>query len=123
MVNKKGYLRTLEVVFAVLLTFIFIIYMLPTYITAGGAEESLDVLSPIKTNIRNCFSTTCVETAIIDFEANFANKFNYVINISDSSDIIVSGLPNERVFADSVFIAGNSTSYNPRIIRIYYFTR
>ena len=122
MVNKKAYMRTLEVFMAVLITFIFVIYVVPTYYRERAPETGINILNSLEDNLRDCANTSCVENAINSFDSDFGKKYNYIINISSDVNTVVSGLPAaKKIFSDSVFIAGNSTSYDPRIIRLYYW--
>jgi len=123
MKNKKAYLRTLEVFFAFLATFIFVIYVVPTYVTGGIPAESINLLTPLANDVRDCNNESCVESIIINFDPDFARRYDYKINISSDLNAIVTGLPRKNIYTDSVYISGNITNYEPKIIRLYYWEK
>ncbi len=123
MVNKKAYLRTIEVVIAVLATFMFVVYVMPTYVTGETPAESVDLLISIADNIRDCQNISCVDSAVSSFDPVFVKRYDYIINISSDPNAIVSGLPRKDIYIDSVYIAGNISNYDPKIIKLYYWER
>ncbi len=123
MLNKKAYLRTLEAFMAVFITFVFVIYILPAYVTDDKLTESINLLTPLADELRDCNNVSCVESSIANFDPDFVKKYDYIINISSDPNVIVEGLPKKNIYTDSVYIVGNITNYEPRIIRIYYWER
>ena len=123
MVNKKGYLRTLEVMVAVLLTFAFVAYVLQDYTEKEGPSKAVNLLTPLANDIRNCYTINCVDSAIDSYDPDFSRKYDYLINISSDPNAVVTGLPAKNVYVDSVFISGNESLYSPKIIKIYYWLR
>jgi len=121
MKDKKAYLRTLEVFMAFLATFIFVIYVVPTYVTGDAPAESINLLTPLANDLRECGNASCVESIITDFDPDFARRYDYKINISTNLNAVVTGLPRKNIYTDSVYMAGNITNYSPRIIRLYYW--
>ena len=123
MVNKKAYLRTLEVFLTFVATFIFVIYMMPTYITGETPADSVNLLTGLADELRECDNEICVKSVINDFDPDFAGKYNYEIDMGFNSSSIINSLPRKDIYIDSVYMAGNATDYEPRIIKLYYWER
>jgi len=123
MLDKKGYLRTMEVFLAFVATFIFVIYMMPSYISGDTPSESINLLTPLADNIRNCENVSCIKEIINNFDSDFAGKYAYEIDMGFNSSEIINNLPRKDIYIDSVYLTGNITDYNPRIIKLYYWKR
>ena len=122
MVNKKAYMRTLEAVIAIALTFIFLVIFIPEYTLTKSSEKNTNVLPSLYKNsgFRECVilkNTSCVNQSLSKPLAGYTYTFNISSNPSDQAPI----LPPKRVFSESAFIAGNSSTYKPAIIRLYYW--
>ncbi|MBI2574707.1 hypothetical protein HYV82_02370 [Candidatus Woesearchaeota archaeon] len=120
--SRKAFMKTLEVAIAVVMTFVFLTVFIPQYNTAQSRLQNEDVLSVLAKNaeFRACViseNISCINSSL----SGALEKYDYAINISKSANDRVSGLPDKRVFSESVLIAGNSTLYEPRIVRIYYW--
>lgn len=126
MVNgKQAYLRTLEAVIAIFITFLFLLYIAPERSVSAAMEENLYVMPVLAKNLafRNCVliqNVSCINSTIDD---NLPNQYNFLFNLSSDSTVAVRGLPAKRVFADAAYIVGNSTLYKPLIVRLYYWSR
>ena len=120
---KQGFLRTLEVVIAIAITFIFLTVFIPTNNLAKVRLQNLDLLSTFDNDepFRYCVLTenvSCVNSTL----SPYLQLYDYTFNISASVNAHTS-LPEKRIMAESAFIAGNSSLYSPRIIRLYYWSR
>lgn len=125
--NKKAYMRTLEMLLAFTITFLFVFFVLPRNTETQTDAEKLEMLSLIKNDItlRECiidYNTSCVNESISRYFPDFLINYDYVIDISNNADFSVSGLPVQDVSIDSFFISGSS-SYNPRIIKVFYWKK
>jgi hypothetical protein len=123
--GKQAYLRTLEAIIAVFITFLFLIYISPERSISAAREENLYIMPVLAKNLafRNCVlsqNVSCINSTIDD---NLPNQYNYLFNLSSDPNLAVSGLPTKRVFADSAFVTGNSTQHKPLIVRLYYWSR
>jgi len=53
-------------------------------------------------------------------------KYSYEFNILDVSELdkIPEDLPKDRrIYVDSMFISGNNSEYNPKVLKLYYWDR
>ena len=120
--SKNAFMKTLEVAIAIVMTFVFLTVFIPQYNTAQSRLQNEDVLSVLakSPDFRACViseNISCINSSL----SIALEKYDYAINISKSANDRVSGLPDKRIFSESIFIAGNSTLYEPRILRIYYW--
>lgn len=122
--GKKAYLRTLEAIIAVFITFFFLIYIMPTRTVSTSNEENLYILDELAKNLafKNCVLTQDVSCINLTIDESLPNQYNFMFNLSSDPNVAIS-LPAKRIFADSAFISGNSTQYKPVIIRLYYWSR
>ena len=63
---------------------------------------------------------TCINQAIDD---SLNDNFDFVFNLSESASTAISGLPEKRVFSESLFIAGNLTNSTNTILRVFYYNK
>ncbi len=124
MVNRKGFVRTLEAVIAIALTFTLLTVAIPSYTANKKEFRNEDVLQRLSRDhlFRGCVlneNVTCINQTL----AKDLELYNVRINISKSVSHREAGLPKVRTFTESLFISGNGTSYEPRILRIYYWEK
>lgn len=115
-------MKTLEVAIAVVMTFVFLTVFIPQYSAAQSRLQNEDVLPSLAKNadFRACVisgNISCINSSL----SRALEKYDYAINISKGVNDRASGLPDKRVFSESMLIAGNSTLYEPRVVRIYYW--
>jgi len=125
--KKKAYLKTLEAVFALVLTFLFIMFVVPPRMVVAPKEPSIDFVGLLGQNpdFRNCIvaeNYPCLHTAIDSLYPELNKTYEYRLNISSDPNSVID-LPQKEVYVDSVFIAGNVSYFNPKILRIYYWAR
>ena len=119
--DKKAYLKTVEAVIAFLLTF-GLILVVQTQNTSDVRFDKIAVLSALeqKESFRTCVITDN-STCVYD-EVQFVLPREYSFNVTVSSDpYYTPDLPVKNIYADHIWISGNSTTYNPRIVRLYYW--
>jgi len=128
MVDKKGYLKVIEVLIAFVLTYWFITFV----ITANIQKDDRDMEHPYPLRkvpidtVRNCIissNTTCVDEALMEYNPGFDNLYEHTIIIMDRTDSPNVDLPDKKVFIDSRYISGNVTSYDPKVTRVYIWKR
>ncbi len=122
--DRKAYLRTLEAIIAIFITFFFLAYITPEKTPSESGAENIHILPELSKSLafRNCVlsqNVSCINTTIDD---SIPNQYNFLFNLSSNPHVTVA-LPNKRVFGDASFIVGNSTSYKPTILRLYYWSR
>jgi len=128
--NKKAYLKTVEVLLAMLIGGAFIIYVIPATLTRETEQPPLDLLSNLENNadFRQYMlfnQTNCVDAELLT-QKFLPVKFKYSYAFSpctlENYADIPANLPKDRrVYVDSVFIAGNTTEYKPVIVKLFYW--
>jgi len=123
--NKKAYVRTVEVFIAVLITFIFITFIIPVEQPAVRTKQEINALHLLEEyeHFRSCsmmpdeqLAENCINATISPF---IPKKFDYKLSVSDKT----VELPEKQVYVESLFMAANITHYEPRIIRLYYWLK
>ena len=125
MAGKTGYLRTLEAMIAIAITLVFITIVFPRVQPAETRGENVKILSALarQEDFRNCVvrnNGSCVNSTIA---AAMPGQFSYIFNLSSDPNVGIPALPARRVFADSVYIAGNYSNRTDTIVRLYYYAR
>jgi len=122
--RKKAYLRTIEVAFAVILTFIIAYFVLPRSITPQD-EARISILPVLeqKPEFRNCVMA-------VDFNCTYAllrefvpSNYDFAFDITENPNTPHAGLPAKRINTESVYIAGNISMYSPKIVKLYYWRK
>jgi len=124
---KKGYLRTLEAVLAIVITFIFLIFIIPNNFS-GSKQEKLNILNNLieenefRDAIMNmsseCLNKTSGNQANDIINPIMGDEWNYYL----CKDKKPEELPRKEVFVESAFFTGNITDYYPnKIIKLYYW--
>ncbi len=131
--TKKGYIRTLEAILAILIIFVFIFSVLPQ------EEESVPVQpaeirllhQSILREIQNkqAFRDDVLnsdDSRIIVYVGDtlsLVGSYGYLVYIQDANGAVSqpgSGLPNDKnVYADSAVIGSNLNTYNPKLVTLY----
>ncbi len=133
--TKKGYIRTLEAVVAILIIFLFIYTILPRQqqqeIVQPDEIRLLQqaVLREIESNAtfrQYVLSNADGNDDRLDSYAEnvlvLVGKYGHNISIQDADNSIVqpASLPSDRnIYADSLVIGSNLNSYNPKIVTFY----
>jgi hypothetical protein len=120
---KKGFIHTLEVVGAMVITFLFVVYILPTYSTAETTQGSLGIMENLKDNeaFRNCViikDEGCVKDHI---KQELPQTYNFTMVMSDDINAKAENLPDKMVVAESAYFAGSIQKKMGRIVRVYYW--
>jgi hypothetical protein len=128
--DKKAYLKTVEVLLAMLIGGAFIIYVIPATLTRATEQPPIDILSSLENNddfrqLMLFSQTECVDAELLMLKflpAKF--KYSYAFSPVELADYakVPSNLPKDRrVYADSIFLAGNTTKYKPVIVKLFYW--
>lgn len=123
--DKKAVFRTLEALIAIFITFLFLMIFMPQQRELAAQDSPDNVLATLADNdaFRNCaimFNYTCVNQTI---DSQLSQLYDFKTNISEKPDSAVTGLPEKRVYANSMLIAGNTTNSTTLIVRLYYWTK
>ena len=125
MVNKKGYLRTLEVSFAVLLTISALVFVFSQPRVASDDLPPAKVLNSLEFNpdFRSCVlenNISCTSNLVNNsLSTLYRNSFS--ITITDYVNYIPDNLPEKRVYAESIIISGSVETYSPKIVKLFYW--
>jgi len=122
--NKKAYMHTIEVVLAVLLTFAVAYFIIPRTSTPQEAA-SLSILPVLeqKPEFRGCvisLNYSCVESYLRDY---LPKNYDFDYDITENPETPHANLPAKSINTESIYIAGNSSVYSPKIVRLYYWRK
>lgn len=120
--NKKAFLRTVEVAVAVIITFLIAYSIFPES-TTPQKTESLGILYVLEQNpdFRYCVASlnyTCVEGF---FEEFLPENYEFAYDITENPEQKHANLPEKDVFSESVYITGTINLYKPKIVKLYYW--
>jgi len=120
--NKKAYARTIEVMIAVIITFLFVYFIFPKSQTPAE-EARLEVLKVLENNptFRNCAISAeygCVQSYLKDY---VPRNYEFAFDIADNPDIFRANLPEKNINTKTLYLSGNITLYNPKFIKLYYW--
>jgi hypothetical protein len=126
-ISKKAMMKTVEVFMAMMITFIFLMIILPSASRNSNNDSYDNLFRNLEFDdlFRSCVlieDETCIDSII---ERSFYGYYQYDYEILDSisENSIVTNLPKKQVQIYSIVISGNYTSYNPKIFRLYYWIR
>jgi hypothetical protein len=132
MVNKKGYIQTLEAIVAILIIYITVISLMSQYRPKTQAGVPLDIkltqdalLKEIESSnfYRNCAlsnNTICIDDLI---NKSIGNKYMYKVALCTVSSCAVPITPNREVYARSIIISSNITNYTTTSVNIYLWRK
>jgi|GEM_PF-2910895 len=125
MKNKKAFLRTVEAVIAVILTFLLLVILFPQ---KGISEFKTDNLKNINIiqydpDLRGCIysdNLTCVENIIPNY---IPNSYDYDYLLSTNPNDFIYNLPKEQIYTKTLVFAGYNQIYDFRVLKIYYWLK
>lgn len=126
--GKKAYLKTLEAVIAIVLSFIFLIFLIPSKPDTQERRPDLDLINVLGQNptFRTCVlieNYSCTNTTFEAYYPQVIIDYNYRFNISSDPKISGIELPAANIHSESLVIAGNDTYINPKTVRLYYWLK
>ena len=125
MMNKQGIFRTIEALIAIFITFLFLIVFIPLQRERAQPTAPTNVLASLRDNddFRNCViqkNEICINQSI---DRNLEDSYNFKFNLSDKPNAPAPPLPQKKIYANSMFIAGNETNSTRLIVRLYFWVR
>ena len=131
---KKAFIRTLEAIIAIVITFIFLAVILPMKETGIITKEEIRVLpnmiddeefrmKTFNLTINQCFDE---EGTWIDMlvKKRLSSDYNYLFCVYDHLEFpLIESLPDKEIFVDSLFITKELDDYERRIVRFYYWIK
>ncbi len=120
--NKKGFMKTVEVFIAILVTFTFILAVLPKQVPDIN-DQSIFRLKNIDEDdtFRNCVlrdDSACINTTLDEL---LEGRFLYEYEIYESGKVSHLVVDENEVRTYSWFYAGNYTLYQPTIFKLFYW--
>ncbi len=126
MVDKKGYLRTLEVSFAILLTISVLVFVFsrPQLATQEDIPQP-NVLSNLEFNseFRGCVlqnNESCT-TSFINNSLPALYRGSFIVAVDEDVNFIPTDLPEKRIHTDSLILSGNIENYSPAVVKLFYW--
>jgi len=118
--NKKAYLRTIEMTVAIIITFAVAYYIFPKAPTPQG-EASLNILQVLeqKPEFRSCVAAidyNCTESFLRNYTPS---NYEFAYDITEDPNQGHANLPEKKINTESVYISGNINLYNPKIVKLY----
>jgi hypothetical protein len=132
MVNKKGYIQTLEAIVAILIIYITVLSLMSQYRSKTQAGVPLDIkltqdalLKEIESSniYRNCAlsnNTLCIDDLI---NKSIGNKYMYKVALCTVSSCAVPITPNREVYVRSIIVSSNITNYTTTSVNIYLWKK
>lgn len=123
--DKSGVFKTLEALMAIFITFLFLLVFIPQQREQATRQAPPNALVGLAGNddFRNCAITrnfTCINQTI---DKQLEDKYDFRVNISESQNAILPLLPQKRIYANTLFIAGNMTKATTRIVRLFFWEK
>lgn len=120
---KQAFLKTMEALLAVVVSFIFLLVVVPTT-EVQPRQAGHDILLSFEPDIRFracvlAYNESCVDAYL---QQQIPGIFEYKFLLTRDNNEIIE-LPDKEVIQESLFIAGDETHYQPTIVRLFYWTR
>lgn len=118
MMNKKGYLRTLEVFIVFVITFGFLIFIAASRHASSVPERpNIYILKNFeqRPDFRECvhsLNTSCLTSMV---NTTMPRAYDFHVTVNDASYT-----RDDNLFVDTLYITGNSST-NYYIVRLYYW--
>jgi hypothetical protein len=124
---KKGYMKTLEVLFAIVVTIMFFVILIPQQNVSENQEDNLGIMeSMIKDPVfregvislnKECYDMSDSNSITQTVEKYLLEEYAFYICIDRKK----GSFPEKRIFVESAFITGNITDYKQREVWLYYW--
>ena len=122
--NKKGMMKLLEVFIAAIITFTFVLIIIPPkYEYSEDLSNSL--LREIERDdiFRKCAldnNITCLDNII---RPSLFGKYSYNISIFDKTgeSLDLDNVKADKINIFTTVISGNYTNYDPKVFKLYYW--
>lgn len=124
--DKKGYMKTIEVTIAFVLSFGFL--MLLTVYSSPYESSDFDegILYNFLTNdeFRNCVvyeNQLCIIDMIESENLRFKSLYDYTFIFTEDPNTIIDVDVDSEIFVESLFISGDYENYDPKFVILYYW--
>ncbi|MBW2995046.1 hypothetical protein KY312_01735 [Candidatus Woesearchaeota archaeon] len=127
---KKAFLKTAEVMIAIVVAATFLIYIFPSS-PVRQQQEPVSILETLEDNDEFRQLLMLNNSRCIDADAEIRKhlparfKYSYEFNILDISDIdkVPDLPPDKTVYVETLLVAGNNSQYEPKVLKLYYWDR
>lgn len=120
--NKKGFMHTLEAVLAITIMFLFITFIVQKPYTDPKTEKTKVLITLTQDEeFRSCLMANdvgCVEKTV---RAYLPARYDFAIQLGSTQQR--TDLPTKDINTDVVYVAGNTTTYDPKIVVVYYWNK
>lgn len=139
MVNKKGYLKTLEAVIAIVIILLFTFAVTPKpepdYSTPYAVKASFDyIIDQVETNdtIRSLIMQSDTPAGLTkannsvkgQVQENIPPGYDFSCNVCDMLACLSEAIPEEKsVYSRDVLISSDATTQNPKVVRIWMWSK
>ena len=119
----KAYIRTLEMFIAIVITFIFLMFVIPKNMSRAE-EKELHFLAKLEqeSNFRNCVissNISCINSSVSQL---IPSRYDYTL-ITDDKLNTPETLPLAKIGADSIMIKGNMTNSTTKFVQVFYWKK
>ncbi|MBD3204025.1 hypothetical protein GF327_07020 [Candidatus Woesearchaeota archaeon] len=124
---KKAYIKTVEVIIAILFSTLFLLYVIPGQ-SPKQPEKNLEILTQVEKlpDVRNfvagnsgCYDSSHSNILTNGISVYLPESYDYKICINNKTN----DAPDQKIFIDTVVISGNMSVYNPKTVRLYHWLR
>lgn len=126
-INKRGYIRTLEAVAAILIIYIFTTSIISrNVIKEASVPKDIEltqksILNEIESSpyYRNCVlsnNLNCVDNLL---KITINNRYGYNFSLCSNNICKIPSTPEKEVYLRSLIISANLTNYNTTSVNIY----
>ena len=117
---KKGFMKTLEVVIAIMITFLFVLFIIPQSEFSGKKDKKIMVFEDLQNDpdFRTCVlarDQLCVYQFI---DGVLPNTYDFKVLITSKPEETLDNLPKKELYVDSFFFAHVD---QPIIVKVYYW--
>ena len=121
--NKTGFVKTIEVLIAIIMSFIFLVIIMPAD-SLVTSTATLGVLLPYEGNnqFRNCViagNDGCVSGFL---SSDIPAHMEYEVLITEDPNENLE-LPQKRISVETLYIAGNITNSSSKIVKLFYWEK
>jgi len=124
---KKAYMKTIEMLLVIVLSSIFLLVVVPKQASVERTENPSYLISLEKNsqfrdfvNANNgCYDSNqgaVINRLVVDY---LPDEYDYTICIGRKA----SSLPQKNLFVDTLFVSGNYTNINYKVVRLYYWAK
>lgn len=134
--DKKGFMKTVEVFIAAMITFTFVLIILPpNYDYRNDLSDSLldnieddedfrRCVIEVMEQDKRCMSSDCIKKIIRN---SLYGDYNYTCVLFDNptdgpEPVFPESLADREIFSHSIVFSGNTTYHDPHVFKLFYWS-